>query len=100
MSINLVAICDNDKVAKELEQTCEKLGYTINCEIQGAGGIVDKLTDEQLDKAIAILIVTQKEFEQIEDKERFKKRNYYQGVPLFVMQNAKDIIEEILYDSK
>ena len=39
MSINLVAICDNDKVAKELEQTCEKLGYTINCEIQGAGGI-------------------------------------------------------------
>ena len=98
MSINLVAICDNDKVAKELEQTCEKLGYTINCEIQGAGGIVDKLTDEQLDKAIAI--VTQKEFEQIEDKERFKKRNYYQVVPLFVMQNAKDIIEEILYDSK
>ena len=82
MSINLVAICDNDKVAKELEQTCEKLGYTINCEIQGAGGIVDKLTDEQL------------------DKERFKKRNYYQVVPLFVMQNAKDIIEEILYDSK
>ena len=100
MSINLVAICDNDKVAKEQEQTCEKLGYTINCEIQGAGGIVDKLTDEQLDKAIAILIVTQKEFEQIEDKERFKKRNYYQVVPLFVMQNAKDIIEEILYDSK
>ena len=100
MSINLVAICDNDKVAKELEQTCEKLGYTINCEIQGAGGIVDKLTDEQLDKAIAILIVTQKEFEQIEDKERFKNRNYYQVVPLFVMQNAKDIIEEILYDSK
>ena len=100
MSINLVAICDNDKVAKELEQTCEKLGYTINCEIQGAGGIVDKLTDEQLDKAIAILIVTQKEFEQIEDKERFKKRNYYQVVPLFVMQNAKDIIEEILYDSQ
>ena len=36
----------------------------------------------------------------IEDKERFKKRNYYQVVPLFVMQNAKDIIEEILYDSK
>ena len=100
MSINLVAVCDNDAVAKELEQTCEKLGYTINCEIQGTGGIIDKLTDEQLDKAIAILIVTQKEFEQIEDKERFKKRNYYQVVPLFVMQNAKDIIEEILYDSK
>ena len=34
MSINLVAVCDKEVVAKQLEQTCDKLGYDITCEIQ------------------------------------------------------------------
>lgn len=100
MNINLVAICDKEMVAKVLEQTCEKLGYNINCEIQGKNYMIDKLSDEVLDKADAILIVTQREFEQIEDNERFKNRNYYQVLPIFVIQDAINIISEVVEDLK
>lgn len=100
MNINLVAICDKEMVAKVLEQTCEKLGYNINCEIQGEDYMIDKLSDEVLDKADAILIVTQREFEQIEDNERFKNRNYYQVLPIFVIQDAINIISEVVEDLK
>ena len=100
MSIKLVAVCDKEVVAKELEQACEKLGYEISCEIQQSDKIIDKLSDEKLDSANAILIVTQKEIEQIEDMERFKHRNYYQVLPIFIMQESKKIISEIVEDSK
>ena len=78
MSINLVAVCDKEVVAKQLEQTCDKLGYDITCEIQQENKIINKLSDEALDKSNAILLVTQKEIEQIEDMDRFKHRYYYQ----------------------
>ena len=59
MSINLVAVCDKEVVAKQLEQTCDKLGYDITCEIQQENEIINKLSDEALDKSNAILLVTQ-----------------------------------------
>lgn len=45
MSINLVAVCDKEVVAKQLEQTCDKLGYDITCEIQQENEIINKLSD-------------------------------------------------------
>ena len=100
MSINLVAICDKEVVAKSLEHSCEKLGYNISCEIQQEDGILGKLSDETLDKADAILIVTQKELQQIEDMDRFKDRHYYQVLPIFIMQDAINIISEVVNDLK
>ena len=42
MSINLVAVCDKEVVAKQLEQTCDKLGYDITCEIAQECGYEDQ----------------------------------------------------------
>ena len=100
MSINLVAVCDKEVVAKQLEQTCDKLGYDITCEIQQENEIINKLSDEALDKSNAILLVTQKEIEQIEDMDRFKHRHYYQVLPIFIMQDTKAILDEIIEDLK
>ena len=65
MSINLVAVCDKEVVAKQLEQTCDKLGYDITCEIQQENEIINKLSDEALDKSNAILLVTQKKLNKL-----------------------------------
>lgn len=100
MSINLVAVCDKEIVARELENTCEKLGYKISCEIQLENNITGELSDEILDNASAILIVTQREVRQITKMDRFKHRNYYQVLPIFIMQDAKSIITEIVEDIK
>lgn len=100
MSINLAAVCDKEIVSKILEQTCEKLGYKISCEIQLENNITDELCEDTLDNASAILIVTQKEIQQIAKMDRFKHRNYYQVLPIFVIQDAKSIIREIVKDIK
>ena len=43
---------------------------------------------------------TQKEIEQIEDMDRFKHRYYYQVLPIFIMQDTKAILDEIIEDLK
>lgn len=100
MSINLAAVCDKEIVAKILEQTCEKLGYKMNCEIQQENNIIDKLCEDTLDNASAILIVTQKEVQQVAKMDRFKHHNYYQVLPILIIHDAKSIINKIVKDIK
>ena len=44
--------------------------------------------------------IAPEEIEQIEDMDRFKHRYYYQVLPIFIMQDTKAILDEIIEDLK
>ena len=51
-----------------------------------------------IDTSNVVLFVTEKEVEQIEGIERFIDREYYEVLPQFVIEDAKNVISEITMD--
>lgn len=98
MSLNLVAVCEDEKSAKCLENIGKELGYIINCEIQENNNIKNKLSSEIIKKSNVVLFVTNKSIEEIEEIERFIDREYYEVEPKFVIENAKNVLDEIIMD--
>ncbi len=78
--------------AEYLEKAGKKLGYNVHVEKQGANGIEDRITAEQLNKAVACVFAAEV---AIKDVERFK------GIPRVEIPVAEPIrhAERILNDA-
>ena len=51
-----------------------------------------------IDTSNVVLFVTENEVEQIKGIERFIDREYYEVLPQFVIEDAKNVISEITMD--
>lgn len=98
MNIKIAAVCDNELSGQMLKEAANKLGITVNFEVQSNNGIFNKLSDEIIYSSNIILFVTEKEIEQIDEIERFIDREYYEVLPQFVLADAKNVISEITTD--
>lgn len=98
MNIKIAAVCDNELSGQMLKEAANKLGITVNFEVQSNNGIFNKLSDEIIYSSNIILFVTEKEIEQIEGIERFIDREYYEVAPQFVIENPANVISEITMD--
>ena len=98
MSLKIAAVCDNELSGKILKETGEKLGITVNYEIQDFTGIKNELSLMDIATSNVVLFVTENEVEQIKGIERFIDREYYEVLPQFVIEDAKNVISEITMD--
>ena len=98
MSLKIAAVCDNELSGKILKETGEKLGIIVNYEIQDFTGIKNELSLMDIATSNVVLFVTENEVEQIKGIERFIDREYYEVLPQFVIEDAKNIISEITMD--
>ena len=100
MSVKISAICDTDDAGLKLMKAAKELNIDMKYEVQRDNVIINELSNEEIKSSDAILFVTQKEIEQIIDVERFIHMDYYQVVPVFIMQDAKSILIEVRDDLK
>ncbi len=78
--------------AEQLEKTARKLGHSIKVETQGAMGIENKLTQEEIDSAaVAILAVDI----AIEESERFDRVRKIKVPVQSVMKNPEAVFAQI-----
>lgn len=57
-------------VAEAIEEKCKELGYEVHVETQGASGVEDRLTDQQIDEADYVILALGKGISD-EDRVRF-----------------------------
>lgn len=98
MILNIVAVCNNEESAKLLIEAGEQLGCEVNCEVQEGNKIKNKLSIENIKSSNAVLFVTDKSVEEIEEIERFIDCEYYEVEPKFVLENPINVINEIATD--
>ncbi len=98
MNLKISAVCNNEESAKALTEAGKQLGYEINCEVQEQNKIKNKLSNENIKSSNAILFVTDKSVEDIEEIERFIDCEYYEVEPKFVIENPINVINEIATD--
>ena len=98
MTLNIVAVCDDEKSVKALTEAGKKLGCLIHCEFQKDNKIKNKLSDENIRNSNAILFAIDKSVEEIEEIERFIDYEYYEVEPRFLIDNPINVINEISID--
>ena len=98
MNLKISVVCNDEEIAKLLTKSGKELGYEINCEVQEENKIKNKLSDENIKSSNAILFVTDKNVEDIEDIERFIDCEYYEVEPKFIIENPINVINEIVTD--
>lgn len=98
MNKRISVICDKDEWGMLVKKAGKELDIDINYEVQSDNVITNELSDEVIKSSDAILFVTQKEIEQIIDVERFIDLDYYQVAPVFIEQDAKSILKEVIDD--
>ena len=76
--------------AEALEIAAKDLGYEIKIETQGAVGIENSLSENDIYNADAIIIAADKEI----DKVRFKDKKLYQVSTSNVIKDAKKVIKD------
>ena len=98
MNLKISVVCNDEEIAKLLTKSGKELGYEINCEVQEENKIKNKLSSENIKSSNAILFVTDKNVEDIEDIERFIDCEYYEVEPKFIIENPINVINEIVTD--
>jgi len=98
MSLNIVAVCDNEQSAKSLINGSKEMGYNIYCEIQDGNNIKNELSIDSIKKCNVVLFVTNKSIEEIDGIERFIDREYYEVEPQFVINDSINVLKEIASD--
>ena len=98
MNLKISVVCNDEEIAKLLTKSGKELGYEINCEVQEENKIKNKLSSENIKISNAILFVTDKNVEDIEDIERFIDCEYYEVEPKFIIENPINVINEIVTD--
>lgn len=98
MSLNIVAVCDNEESAKSLINGGKEIGYNIYCEIQDGNDIKNELSIESIKNSNVVLFVTNRNVEEIDGIERFIDREYYEVEPQFVINNPINVLKEIASD--
>ena len=98
MSLNIVAVCDNEESAKSLINGGKEIGYNIYCEIQDGNDIKNELSIQSIKNSNVVLFVTNRSVEEIDGIERFIDREYYEVEPQFVINNPINVLKEIASD--
>ena len=98
MSLNIVAVCDNEESAKSLINGGKEIGYNIYCEIQDGNDIKNELSTQSIKNSNVVLFVTNRSVEEIDGIERFIDREYYEVEPQFVINNPINVLKEIASD--
>lgn len=96
----IVAICESIECGSLLKDESVKLGYEFKFEIQEGNEILNKLSEEEIKSAKAVLFAINKSIEEVEDIERFIDVEYYEVEPSIVMSSAHQVIKEIADDIK
>lgn len=78
--------------AEQLEKTAKKLGHTIKVETQGAMGIENELTDQDIAAADALILATDI---AIEREERFAGKRKVQVPVQAVLKNPEAIFAKL-----
>lgn len=79
--------------AEAIEKAGRELGYTVYTEKQGATGIEDRLTDEQIRKADGILFATDL---PVKEKDRFAGLPFVQTRVAEPLKNSEKLIDRVL----
>lgn len=79
-------------VVQALEEAAVEVGYEVKIEIQGADGIQNRLTAQDIVEAIIIIYFV---VVISEDNERFELRDVYEIILQDVIKNVAGIIKEI-----
>ena len=95
---NIVVICENIECANNLDESAKKLGYSIKYEIQEGTNIINEISIEDIKSAKAVLFVLDRSIEEIEEIERFIDIEYYEVEPSIAINNADQVIKEIIMD--
>ncbi|WP_028042582.1 PTS fructose transporter subunit IIABC [Candidatus Stoquefichus massiliensis] len=82
--------------AKSLEETAKQLGIKIKVETNGASGIKNILTEEEIQKAKSIIIAADKKVEM----KRFANKKLIQVPVAKGIHNAKEILEQAMSDEE
>jgi len=98
MSLNIVAVCDNEQSAKSLINGSKEIGYKVYCEIQDGKNIKNELSIENIKNSNVVLFVINRSVEEIDGIERFIDREYYEVEPQFVINNPINVLKEIASD--
>lgn len=82
--------------AKSLEETAKQLGIKIKVETNGASGIKNILTDDEIQKAKSIIIAADKKVEM----KRFANKRLIQVPVAKGIHNAKELLEQAMNDEE
>lgn len=83
--------------AAKLESVAKELGHTIKVEKQGAKGIENELTANDIKEADIIIFAVDT---KVKKEERFKGRTVYQCSVSAPIKNAKEVIENAIQNKK
>ena len=78
--------------AESIEKAAKEYGHEIKVETQGAIGIENRLTDEEISAADAVLLTTDI---PIRERERFASSNIFNVSSTAMIKSANKIIEAI-----
>jgi len=78
--------------AEQLEKTAKKLGHTIKVETQGAMGIENKLTEDDISQAVVVILAVDI---AIEDGERFERIRKIKVPVQAALKNPEAIFAQI-----
>ena len=98
MSKKIVVVCDNTQCAKVLEETSKNLDINIKCEVQQGTKITNEVSINEIKESTAVLFAINGTVEEIEKIERFIDFEYYEVEPRFILEDAKNVLMEILSD--
>jgi len=79
--------------ATRMEQEAKKLGHTIKVEKQGAKGVEDKLTDDDIKSADIVIFAVET---KVIEEERFKDVKVYRCPVVAPIKNPKDVFDKAL----
>lgn len=82
--------------AKALEDTAKQLGIRIKVETNGASGVKNKLTEEEISAAKCIIVAADKKV----DINRFKNKRMIQVPVAKGIYNSKELLEEAMSEEK
>lgn len=93
---NIVVICDDINCVKRLQEEANKLGYEIIYEIQTKDTIENEIKEQDIKSSECVLFSLNRRIEDIINIERFIDVEYYEVEPNIVINNANQVISEII----
>lgn len=97
---NIIVICQNENCGKKLKESTVNLDFNVEIEVQNKNHIINKISEEKIKEAKAILFVVDKGIEKIKEVERFIDIEYYEVEPCIAINHPDQVISEIISDLK
>lgn len=86
-------VAHTNMAAKALTKTGKKLGYTVKIEKQGALGIQNRLTKQDIEEADVVIFAVE---QKVREEERFKGKTIHKVPVAAPIKNGVKVIEDAL----